>query len=305
MSATSRREARQPFEVPVTLRGTGELKVVAACKDVSRSGFRVRVSLALLGASDVRFVEVLERVKETFGRGVQVEFRSAGMHGSRVFSKSAMIVRLAQGSEDGRTIDLGCLFSEPLGDEEMALLGASVGVPERLRRGGRDSVREELSFEAVSRAEADGRLKQAPRFVARGSSRDGTRVVGRHLVARPKQRHDAFMRSIAPGGDRIQGHTELLTPHAMLVRISGAGTKLGLPRDAQLTDVAEAFGRKFTEHVELALGPAGMPLWSGPVRVGGFEIPPDGSDAMLVTLVLDRPLEQAERVAMGLDVARA
>ena len=303
-----RREPRVTFESRVHITGAHGPMEGTLC-DLSRSGCRLRVSLGWfdIDEREAGLPAVLEAVRNAIGRGFALDMMPVDEGGERrSVSKSAVLVRMAvvPGEDTGTmpVLDLGCLFSEPLHDEE----GRRLGLPlSALGSSEAESERERIVWDFVQGhgSRADGSEPKGPprpvSFTRGGASSDASR---RRLVARPKQRHAGSLRSAAPQGTGtdLLCHTDTLTPHAVIVRAGNALRYLGLRPGVDLATAAVAFTAKFGQRIHFAIGPTSRPIWSGPAAVCGFELPEDGGGDLLITLSFERMLDDAERQAVGL-----
>jgi hypothetical protein len=299
MSIHARREPRHAFEAVVRLQGSHENATAEGLsQDLSRRGIRVRMTLSALRPDAPRFAEVLESIREHFGRGATVLLPGVGNHGGRTLAKDAIVVRLVSEANAEGCLDVGLLFLDPLTEEEVALIGAPnvIAVP------GDDAAdRELVEWEDVDRALTAATTRgPSPRIIARGTSADADATTTRRLVARPKQRHMATIEAIARGGMKADGYTEMLTPEAVLVRLPGAA--IGDRGEIRsLSDVAASFSDLYGERIRLVIGPGAAPLWRGWGRLGGFEAATEDAADVVVLVALERTMDAEARVRVGLD----
>lgn len=297
MSIHARREPRHTYQVPARLDGVDGASAHGMTQDLSRRGVRLRLRLDVLCPSTPRFAEVLEAIREGFGRRASIVLPGAGLGANRSLAKEAIVVRLVSESDGPDAIDVGLLFLDPLTEEEAALLGAPHGVAVP----GDDAPdREETDWEVVAQ-DPPGPPQRRGRFIRRGAT-PSVVSSGRHMVSRPKQRHTARIESLRPGGRSQEGYTEVLTPEAVLVRMSGAA--LDAHGDIRpLPEVAAAFSELYGERIRLTLG-GGVgsgSLWRGWGRLSGFESAPDDSADVIVMVALERAMDAETRVRVGLD----
>ena len=297
MSIHARREPRHAYQVPARLEGVDGCSTHGMTQDLSRRGVRLRLRLDTLCPQNPRFAEVLETIREGFGRRASIVLPGAGLGANRSLAKEAIVVRLVSESDGPDAIDMGLLFLDPLTEEEAALLGAPMGVAVP----GDDAPdREQTDWDEVAKDPA-GPPQRRGRFIRRGAT-PGVVSSGRHMVSRPKQRHKARIDSLRPGGRSQEGHTEVLTPEAVLVRMGGAA--LDANGDVRaLPEVAAAFSELYGERIRLTLG-AGTGtshLWRGWGRLGGFESAPDDPADIIVMVALERTMDAETRIRVGLD----
>ena len=284
MSGT-RRDPRHTFKIPVSIVGRRQQELSASCCDLSRSGVRVRVRLADLHLGPARFADLLEDIRNRFSGGMTIKFFNAGIHGARAVCKDAVMVRLVTADDGLQNIDIGCLFAVPLSLDEIAALGAPSGIDSGRRE---STPREELNWEALQLA-----------VTREAAERDGGRPAeGRRLVARPRQQHPAEIRGESLPMKRLSGTTELLTPHAIMVRIPRHLHEV----EGGLSHVASNFASRFGERIRLYLGELAEPAYVGWARVGGFEVAHDDGADVIISLMLERPMDRPARELLGLDI---
>ncbi|MGE0193701.1 MAG: PilZ domain-containing protein [Planctomycetota bacterium] len=297
MSIHARREPRHVYKVPARLEGQEGAAVHGMTQDLSRRGVRLRLRLDALCPQAPRFAEVLERIREGYGRRASIVLPGAGPSSNRTLAKEAIVVRLVSETDGPEAIDVGLLFLDPLSEEEAALLGAPMGVAIP----GEDAPdRAETDWDQVAQEPA-GPPQRTPRLIRRGAT-PGVAASGRHMVSRPKQRHKARLDSLRPGGRSQDGFTEVLTSEAVLVRLKGAAVDVhGDIRP--LPEVAAKFSELYGERVRLSLGGGGgtEPVWRGWGRLGGFEAALDDPADIIVIVALERAMDAETRIRVGLD----
>ena len=287
-------EPRLPVALPARLHLGHATSLPAKVEDVSRNGCRVRVELGALGIhAAAGLARVVERVRDRLGRGFEVELMPQDAK-LRVMAKPAVLVRMSLPDvQHGDVIDLGCLFGEPLHEEELDRIHDVLQIADADEAGRR----EEISWEELERSpevpRADGPLAASPVPPRRAA-------VSRRLIAVPKQRLPARVIAESNDDETFECRTETLTPHAVLVRMDGIVRRLGLD-GYDLATTAMAFTQRYGETVRLRIGGAAEALWEGPTAVCGFEVPPRSDGDLLVTLTFQRPLDDEAKARLGLE----
>ena len=300
-----RREPRIPFESTVQLVGTSGAVAGEVC-DLSRSGCRIQAKLTEFGLGDsAGLPAILEGVREVLGRRFELVMQARHREREREVGKSAVLVRMAVVPGKSPVLDLGCLFADPLHDEEARRLGVHAGAlgDQASGEGEREGIAWDLVAGHGTRADEGATPTKPEPVFTRQKPRDRTTdQPQRRLVARPKQRHDGEMTSKRTGPDqpRLYCKTETITPHAVLVRASNGLRGLGLRSGVDLATAAVAFTSRFGEHIHFSIGPASDPLWSGSASVCGFELPDDSEEDLIVTLTFDRALDSVQMARVGL-----
>lgn len=299
-----RREPRVRFESIVRLIGTGS-EIDAEICDLSRSGCRIRASLAQfqLGES-AGLPAILDVVQRALGRQFDLVIHPTRTENGRQVGRSGVLVRMSVVPGQTPLLDLGCLFADPLHDEDARRLGLRIGALDPVEV---DVDREGINWELVSghgaRAEEHAAPERPGPVFTNYSHRDRiSDAPQRRLVARPKQRHEGEVKSRRPG-DTAPGlycQTETITPHAVLVRASNGLRNLGLRPGVDLATAAVAFTARFGEQIQFSMGPTSAPLWCGNANVCGFELPDDCEEDLVITLSFDRALDPAQMASVGL-----
>ena len=95
--------------------------------------------------------------------------------------------------------------------------------------------------------------------------------------------------------------TDLVTATGVRVRIPAAWFGRGaFGRKATTTSLQQRFAKRIGRELTMQLRAGLTPVWSGPVRLSGLEMPSEGEDLVPVTLVFERVLTDDDLLRLGL-----
>lgn len=122
-----RAAARVDCDIPVAIHADGR-KVAASVLDASRTGLRMRIPARELGVHRLSsLVQIAHRMSEAFGETFEVEFLPDRLGG--LVKRKLRPVRIGQRDWEHADVDVGCLLTAPLTDDEAGMLGVALPKP--------------------------------------------------------------------------------------------------------------------------------------------------------------------------------
>jgi hypothetical protein len=337
-SESKRRFTRLAAQVPVEIE-TEQGLLPGTLLDLSRSGVRLKVPGSALGVYRLAPMSLVgRRVAEVLG----AEF-SARFHPERLgslLSRRLRPVRLGQRSPASADVELGCVLTPPLTDEEAGMLGLALPV---LTSDGSESL-ERIQTEAPSVRGAAGtpvpapppeppprqglqvavpppggtRSAPAPTAPTTEAGPPALRPVLRSLSSVPPPKpagpgqfssrrgseHTAWRAYVHPNGakvgDPFVAVTEAVSAKGVEIRVLSF-QGAAVDGSAGVAATASRLGDVLGSDVALRLVDGATHLWTGPARIEMVEVGPQAPHPVNLWLSFGRQLRPAELRTLGLE----
>ncbi len=274
---TKRAERIQHYE-PIQVSGSGG-RLQAVTRDLSRTGFMMRVSKEALGCpSDLRFGVVAVRIQRLLGARFVIAFEQEGS--AEPLSKAVTLVRLTEESGNPGIVEVGCRFDESLSDLEIRAVGADCLLEAAAVQPAQAAPRETDPQSRCGEAEPPtehwpplrGALAGSRAFITGSSSNAPPPIHG-------------ILRGINPHGARIRIPTRAIQ------------TKGGAP---DIVASAHELIASYGSEVTLKYMAGSRHLWTGRASLNGIGVCGDVQDSLYLTFALARRMRSHELVRLGL-----
>lgn len=322
MSGSNRRLAdRVPVEVPVQIDGTDGL-LEAATADLSRTGARLRIPAAALGATaELDLASAAELVREALPSKfwLRLHYKVLGP----LLERTATAGRISIPLDAPDCIELGCAFDRPLsvdavaslgaplppvdGDGEQPLLRADMPAP-FVREGelaplappaavpAKGEVEGEIEERESAPHPAPEPLVPAAAPAPLGAAGPRAPAPAPRFASSVKYVYRAYLKSdVAAAQSTLLGNSDQLSRDAVRVRMARKGYE-GLT----VVEATILFSQRHGTRGGLKIMNGSTHLYTGPVRVCSIELPAAHAGEMLITLAFDRRLNPAETRRLGL-----
>ncbi len=259
MGSDDKRDAlRVPCEFPIRVYGQMR-EVVGRMVNLSRTGIRIRVPLSRLMITEtLDYVSLAHAVEQMLGFSFMADLHHEML--GQLIRKRLSTIRVGTVDVDADELEIGCSFEEPLGEDEIVMLG--IGLP---------------PVGVVSPSE----FRNLPQ-----PKRVGAPEAEQPAQPRPLDYDGILHATAGEPVEPIVGRTEGVVGDEVLLAISVS--RLPGPPDADPAARLEAVRSAYGSSPRLEILEGVHMVWAGPVRIRELELPADDqTESALLLLATD------------------